>query len=152
MKKNTFKTLASLAFMLVFSLFLTKNAFAQRNIFGTIEAPAGVAEYNQAAGGDIGVIIFASNILKASTVVAGIWVMINFIMAGWTYITSSGDASAHEKVSKQLTMSVIGLLLIVGSYTIAALIGLIIFGDTGYILNPTFEGVRVSPPARIGGP
>lgn len=152
MKKNTLKTLASLAFMLSLSLVFAKQALAQPAIFGTINAPAGVSEYNDQSGSDIGIILFASNVLKATTVIAGIWVMINFILAGWTYITSNGDSGAHAKVSSQLTMSVIGLLLIVGAYTIAALLGLIIFGDAGYILNPTFEGVGVSttPPVFTG--
>lgn len=157
MKKNILKSIVLFAPIVVFSLFFVKNIYAQGAIFGTIEAPAGVAEYNDEAGNDIGVIIFASNILKASTVIAGIWVMINFIIAGWIYITSNGSADAHSKVSGLLTMSIIGLVLIVGSYTIAALIGLIIFGDAGYILNPTFQGVGVgttgwTPPPSGGGP
>lgn len=152
MKKRTLKTLASLVFMGLLSFVLTKNAFAQSEIFGTINPPAGVAEYNDQAGSNIGIILFGSNVLKASSVIAGIWVMINFVLAGWTYITSNGDAAAHGKVANQLTMSVIGLLLIVGAYTIAALIGLIIFGDAGFILNPTFEGVGVdSVPPAAGG-
>lgn len=116
---------------------------AQADIFGKISAPAGVDKYNAKAGvGGIGLILFVSNLIRLTTVVAGIWVFINFIMAGWIYITSSGDASAHAKVSSKMTMSIMGLMIIVGAYTIAALLGLIIFGDASYILNPKLKGIQ----------
>lgn len=141
---NFFTKIKFLPIFLFLFLVFKKISYAvdtptNRNIFGRIQAPAGVEQYNSTQ--EIGIIVFASNLLRASTVIAGIWVTINFIMAGWTYITSNGDAGAHAKVANKLTMSVIGLMLIVGSYTIAALIGLIIFGDVSYILNPKFEGV-----------
>lgn len=110
------------------------------DIFGTIEAPAGVAKYNEQAGG-IGLILFASNLIRVATIVAGIWVMINFILAGWMYITSSGDSKANSEASSKMTNSIIGLVIIVAAYTIAALLGLIIFGDASYIINPKIQGV-----------
>jgi hypothetical protein len=111
------------------------------DIFGTIEPPAGVEKYDAASGGKSGLILFLSNIIRIGTVVAGIWVMVNFILAGWTYITSSGDAKAHGEASNKMTYSLIGIAIIVGAYTLAAVIGLVIFGDAGYILNPQFTGV-----------
>ncbi len=119
------------------------EAATQTDIFGKIEAPAGVDKYNaQAGAGGIGLILFFSNMIRFATVIAGIWVFINFILAGWTYITSSGDAGAHKKVSEKLTMSMMGIMIIVGAYTIAALIGLIVFGDAKYILSPTLKGIQ----------
>lgn len=115
-------------------------AAAADDIFGTIEAPQGVAEYNDGAAQNFGAIIFFSNLLKLATTVAGIWVMANFIMAGYIYITSAGDTGAHKKVTDKLTMSIVGLILIVSAYTVAGLIGLIIFDDASYILNPTITG------------
>jgi hypothetical protein len=111
------------------------------DIIGNVVPPAGVAVYNDKVGENgIGLLLFISNLIKLGTIVAGIWVMFNFISAGYIYITSAGDSSAHKKVSDQLTMSVIGLVIIVASYTIAGLLGLIIFGDPGYILNPQICG------------
>jgi hypothetical protein len=68
--------------------------------------------------------------------------MFNIILAGWIYLTSSGDASAHEKVSSKLINSVIGLALVAFAYTIAAAIGFIIFGDAGYIINPDITTIN----------
>ena len=62
--------------------------------------------------------------------------MLNFILAGFTYVTSSGDSGAIEKIGTKLTLSVVGLGIIVASYTIAAVLGLIIFGDANFIINP----------------
>lgn len=113
------------------------------DVFGTIDAPAGVEKYNSSPGaaGGLGIMVFISNIIRFSTIIAGIWVFINFILAGWIYITSAGDKGAGAKVSEKMTMSIMGLMIIVGAYTIAALLGLIIFGDASYILNPKLKGI-----------
>jgi len=113
-----------------------------QTVFGTVNPPPGVAAFDAAAGGgeNIGLLLFASNLIRIVTVIAGIWVLFNFIMAGFTYINSSGDSGAHKKVMEQLSMSVIGLVLIVAAYTIAALVGLLVFGDASYILNPQICG------------
>lgn len=109
------------------------------SVFGPIEAPAGVAELNTQAGeawSNIGLLIFVSNMIKLASVVAGVWVLFNFIIAGFTYITSTGDSSAYAKIGEKLALSVTGLLLIVAAYTIAGILGLIIFDDATYIINP----------------
>ena len=108
------------------------------DIFGTINAPKGVDRYGSATEG--GLILFVSNIIRISTVVAGIWVMFNFIVAGWKYISSTGDNKAPAEASEMMTHSLIGLAIIVGAYTLAALVGLLFFGDATYIINPKLTG------------
>lgn len=130
-------------YSLVFSLLLMFSSgqvmAAEDSVFGQIEAPAGVAELNAQAGAassNIGLLIFVSNIIKLISVVAGVWVLFNFITAGFTYITGNGDSSAYAKIGEKLALSATGLLLIVASYTIAGIIGLLVFGDATYIINP----------------
>jgi hypothetical protein len=119
---------------------------ADQNPFGTIDAPPGVENFNNQAktqsGGtvNIGIIIFVSNMIKLATILAGILVFFNFILAGFTYITSPGDSSAQNKMRDQITYSVLGLVLIVAAYTIIAVLSLIIFGRADYILNPEIVG------------
>lgn len=108
-------------------------------VFGEIEAPPGVADYDKAAGG-IGLVLFLSNLIKIVTLAGGIFVMLNIIYAGWIYISSNGDASAHQKVADTVTYSVIGLAIIVSSYAAAALAGAIFFGDSTFIINPVICG------------
>jgi hypothetical protein len=113
------------------------------DIFGTIAAPEGVAAYNTQAGtGGLGLMIFFSNIIKLLTIVAGLWVFVNFLMAGWSIITSAGDSGATKKAYDKILMSVIGLVIIIGSYTLVALISLLLFGRADFILNPTITGAK----------
>lgn len=133
MKKFIFSLLFTFAILLLSSQVI----MAQGSVFGDIEAPAGVADFNDQAGeSGIGLLIFISNMIKFSSVIAGIWVMFNFIFAGFTYVTSNGDSGAYSKIGEKLSLSVTGLVLIVAAYTIAGIISLIIFGDATYIINP----------------
>jgi len=109
------------------------------SVFGSIKPPQGVDKYGDLQSG--GLLQFASNGIRLATTVAGVWVMLNFILAGWKYITSSGDSKAHTEASQMMTNSVIGLAVIVGSYTLAAIVGLVFFGDATFILNPKLQGV-----------
>jgi len=141
MKKFITATLLSLTI-----IFLTNQSVLAQSVFGPIDAPAGVAELNAEAGEDgIGILIFISNLIKVVSIVAGIWVMFNFVSAGFTYITAAGDSGAYSKIGASLSFSVTGLLLIVASYTIAGIIGLIVFGDASYIISPEI-------PTAIEGP
>ena len=112
------------------------------DIFGTIEAPVGVAEYNAQAGtGGLGLMIFFSNIIRLISIVAGLWVFVNFLLAGFTYVTAAGDSGATKKVYDKIIMSVIGLVIIASSYTIAGIASLLLFGRADFILNPSLIGV-----------
>jgi|SRR5579859_6735659 len=116
------------------------------NVFGTVSPPPGVADFNaqapKLANGEqgIGLLIFFSNIIKLATIVAGLWVLVNFITAGYIFITASGDSASANKVKDQLTYSVMGLVVIVLAYTLIALISYFLFGKADYILNPVISG------------
>ena len=112
-------------------------AQAAADIFGKIEPPKGVNEFNTAAGGEIGILLFFSSVIKLFTIVAGIWTLFNFILAGFTYVTSQGDSGAHQKVRSRITMSILGMILIAASFTIMGILGFVLFGDAAYFVNPT---------------
>lgn len=114
---------------------------AFEDTFGAIKAPQGVEDYNTLAGdGGIGILIFLSRFIQLIFVLAGIWVMFNFIIAGFLYLSAEGDAAATGKVKNKITMSVIGLVIIVSSYGIISVLGLIFFKDPSFFLNPTIAG------------
>lgn len=106
---------------------------AQGNLMGTVDVPPGVKEF---AAGPAGLIVFISNMIKLISVIAGLFGLFNIISAGYTYLSSGGNAKATEGAMNQLTYSLIGLMIIVGAFTITALISLLLFGDATYILNP----------------
>lgn len=119
-------------------------AFTGITAFGTIDKPPGVDRFG--AGGENGILIFISNLLQLATVIAGLWVLLNFILAGFEYISSQGDSGAHAKVREKITNSIIGLVIITISYTLVAVVGLILFGDAAYFLNPTLIGPGTATP------
>ncbi len=138
------KIILSLVFSLMMLFFSSPVMAQEDSVFGEIEAPAGVAELNTQAGeasNNIGLLIFVSNIIKVASIVAGIWVLFNFIFAGFTYISANGDSGAYSKIGEKLALSATGLLLIVAAYTIAGILGLLIFGDATYIINPKIPTV-----------
>jgi hypothetical protein len=120
-------------------------ADSRQEIFGSVSPPPGVDKFNSQAGSTgatsgIGIILFASHLIQLITIVAGLWVFFNFVSAGFLYITSSGESATHTKVKDQITMSVLGLVIIIGAYTATALISLFLFGRADYILNPVIQG------------
>jgi hypothetical protein len=121
----------------IFLMFLTSSSVHANNLgFGEIDTPPGVDKMQAASGEKIGIIFFISNLITIFTVVLGIWTLFNVVLAGFTYMSSSGDSKAHEQVRTQITNSVIGLILIVMTFTIGGLIGLIFYGDASFILSP----------------
>ncbi len=156
LKKIVFSACLLTTFLLLFFTFsktLAQPVLASNgNIFGLIEPPSGVAYYQARIGPNkIGALLFISNLIKLVVIVAGIWTMLNFIFAGWIYITNSGDSSAGQKVSTKMTNSVIGLLIVSLSYTIAAIIGMLVFGDASYIINPKLATITDGGDAEIFG-
>lgn len=105
---------------------------------GQIATPPGTAAYMKNTGTANQLLPFISTLLTIGAVMAGIWVLINILMAGYSAIMSNGDPGAMDKVKTAITNSVIGLLLIILAYTFAALAGTIFFGDAKLFIQPTF--------------
>lgn len=120
-------------------VFIPHHYLLAQDIFGSVSPPPGVANFNKAAGvgaGNIGIVIFASNMVKLIALGGGLFGFFNIISAGFTYLSSNGNPKATEEAGNKLFMSLIGLLIIVGSFTITAIISYILFGDASFILNP----------------
>ncbi len=84
--------------------------------------------------GAIGAILqLAFNIL---VVVGGIYALLNFIFAGYSFISAGDDPQKVENAWKKIYQSIIGLLFIVGSFLLAAIIGQLMFGNASALLSP----------------
>lgn len=113
------------------------KVFAQASsIVGTVTSPLPYGDVTK------GLVPFFTNILRIFFVVAGILAFINFILAGFQYMTAAGDAKALQAAWDRIWQSLLGLILIVGSFALAALFGYLIFGDAGFILNPKIYGPK----------
>jgi len=140
--KSLSKKIISLVF-LFFSFFVPSLVFAQENPIGTIDKPEVIKAFDAKGnvGEDqIGILNFMSTMITYITVLAGIWTFVNLMIAVYTYITSSGNSQTHIKVRDRLTMSILGMILIVTVYAVAGILGTVFFGNSLYLLNPTITG------------
>lgn len=103
------------------------------SIWGTVSPPQGPAQYGSL--GD-----FLGNIIRAMIIIAGIYAVLNFILAGYTYLSAGGDPKKVAQAGAQIWQSMIGLLIVVGSYIIAAIISNILFGNPNQIFNIEIQG------------
>lgn len=110
------------------------------SIFGRIETPPGVEKYGGIAYGGTGLIDFLSNIIKLIAVGGGLFSLINLILAGLGYISASGDPKKTAAAWSKIWMSLVGLLIIVSSFVLAAVFGYIFFGKWSAILAPQIYG------------
>lgn len=125
------------------SLFQIPQAYAQttpEELIGEIEVPSGVSELNTESGG-IGIVLFLSNLITFFLILGGIWIIINLFLAAFAYLTGGGKSDTHTKVRDRVTMSVLGLLLMIGAYSIAAIVGLVFYGNPTYIISPSITPI-----------
>lgn len=77
-------------------------------------------------------------IWQAVITVGGLTVLLYFVWGGIEWITAGGDSSKIEKARNKITQSVIGMIILVGSFAIIGLINTLFFGNDFNLLNPTF--------------
>lgn len=111
---------------------------AQDNIFGPIQQPPGVARYGGLAAG--GLVNFLNAILRLLIIIAGLYALLNLIIAGYQFISAGGDPKQIESAWARIWQSLVGLLIVAGSFVLAAVFGQIIFGDPMAILQPKITG------------
>jgi hypothetical protein len=114
-----------------------ERIFAQdaSTIIGTVTNPLPSGQ-----GVTTGLVPFLSNILRLVFVVAGIYALINLILAGFGYMSAGGDAKALQKSLDKIWQTLLGLAIIAGSFVLAAIFGQIFFGNAMFILSPTIYG------------
>lgn len=112
-----------------------ERVFAE--LIGPIESPLST---NATYGGLGGIGSFLTNIIRLFFVVAGIYSLFNFLIAGFEYINAGGDSKKLNQAWARIWQSLLGLVIIVASFAIASLFGYIIFGPGYSILSPTIYG------------
>lgn len=109
-------------------------------IFGTIKNPFetfGKTSYTGTVdSGSFGLIVFLNNILRLLFVIAGLYAFLNLVIAGLSFIDASGDSKKISSAWAKIWQSVVGLLIIVASFVLAGIFGMLLFGDATAILNP----------------
>jgi hypothetical protein len=114
------------------------KVFAQNpvDIVGTVTNPL---SYGGVTGG---LTVFLTNILRVVFVVAGIVAFINFLLSGFKYMTAAGDSKKLQEAWDRIWQSLIGLILIMGSFALVTVFSYLVFGNAEFILNPQIYGPK----------
>lgn len=106
-------------------------------IVGTIDPGPTFKPYGDLGSG---VTIFFSNLLRLVFIGAGIYTFMNLITAGFQYMSAGGDTKALTAAWARIWQTLLGLLIIVGSFALVSLFGYLFFKDPGFILHPKIYG------------
>ena len=79
----------------------------------------------QGSQGSIGNIV--SNAFPIVLGLAGLGLLLMLIFAGYTFMTSAGDAKKMEEGKQRLTFAIVGFLIVFGAYWVVQILG-IMFG------------------------
>lgn len=102
---------------------------------GTIQQPDALGNFGTVEGGAVGTLL--NLVFNVLIIVAGIYALFNFILAGYAFLSAGDDPKQMQGAWNKIYQSVIGLLFAAGSLVLAAIFGQIIFGDATFLINPS---------------
>jgi hypothetical protein len=106
---------------------------------GKVSPPPFIQSGIDASGKFTGILVFLNSLLKLLFIAAGLWGFLNLIFAGYQFMTAGGDPKAVGKAWERIWQSLLGLLIIVASFLIAAIMGILLFKDPTAILQPKLQ-------------
>jgi hypothetical protein len=117
------------------------KVFAQNSECIDVPGPFGKAwceGLEEGGGGVLAAIaqIF-SKIIGVVTIAAGLYFLIQFLIAGFSWISSGGDPQKIAEARGRITNALIGLILVVGAIAIMKVVG--IFFGIQFLDLPGFE-------------
>ena len=112
---------------------------ATSNFFGGVIPPDNPI-YNPSICGS-GLIVIANLFIKITFLIAGLFSLWKFIEAGFVFIGSEGDPQTVAQAHDKITMTFVGLLVMVASFALAGIVGAVFFGSASALLNPSLTGV-----------
>ena len=110
-----------------------------KDIIGGVTPPGAIKKFSP-TGDPEGLIKLFNNILRLLIVGAGIFALLNFILAGYQFISANGDPKLINLAWAKIWQSMVGLLIIAISFAFAALLGQLLFGSPTAILKPSIYG------------
>lgn len=106
------------------------NTVYADDVVGTIIAPTGVPREVAETGGLI------SAIIRFLVVVGGLFTLLQFLLGGLAFITSSGDKGKLTDAQHKIQMAIVGLGIMAASFIIISIVSKILFGSFTTILFP----------------
>lgn len=74
--------------------------------------------------------------LNALLVIAGIYALFNFMLAGYAFLGAGDDPKKIQSAWAKIYQSIVGLVFAAGSLLLAVIIGILLFGDGTALLSP----------------
>lgn len=111
------------------------NLLAQTNPFGQVAAPAALSRYGSQPGPAIGKLIQLG--LRTLVIGAAVYAMFNLVLAGYSFMSAGDDSKKIAGAWAQIWQTMLGLAISAGSFTLAAIIGKLIFNDWSFLLKPS---------------
>lgn len=120
---QSFKTkLIALASTLWTFLFMS-SVWAQNFGQGNLEAvgkSAGLQTGSGAAGDRLPIIV--GNLIRTFISLLGVIFLVLIVYGGWLWLTARGDKERVEKAKDTITRAVIGIVIVVGAYTLTSFV------------------------------
>jgi hypothetical protein len=111
-----------------------KLTYFAASIVGNVPLPTPLTRF-----GDVGTgpgkllqIVFQTMVVAGS-----IYALINFIIAGYGFMSAGADPKKVEGAWTKMWQTILGLVLVGGAFTLAGVVGKLIFNDWGFLLTPT---------------
>ena len=117
----------------------TTSSSSGGDIVGEIKLPAGIESATEGALGK-----FIQRIIQFLIIVAGLYALINLILAGYAFMSAGDDPKKIQGAWAKIWQTLLGLAFTAGAFVIAAIIGKLIFGDALSILKPEIPSL-ISP-------
>lgn len=108
-------------------------------VIGQITPPPFITNYGDLTSG--GLIKFLNNILRLLIAVGGLFAFFNLLMAGYGFLGAGDDSKKMASAWQKIYVSALGLVIILGSFVLAAIFGYLLFGNPTAILNPKIYGI-----------
>ncbi|PIR59367.1 MAG: hypothetical protein COU69_00660 [Candidatus Pacebacteria bacterium CG10_big_fil_rev_8_21_14_0_10_56_10] len=93
--------------------------------------------------------IIVSRILGFATILAGILLIVYFLIGAFGWLTAGGDSGKIQKARDQMVNAVVGLIIVVAAFSVVGLIGAVVGLD---ILNLQANLEQVTAPIDQGQP
>ena len=109
-------------------------------VIGDIPNPWSVLNPNYEEESGKGLIQLLRNLFQLAVIAAGLFTLINLIIAGYEFISAQGDTEKVTNAWNKIWQSLVGLLIVGAAFVIAALFGYLVFGNPTAIISPTIYG------------
>jgi hypothetical protein len=104
-------------------------------IGGSGLGPFGNQNLSDSAIGATNVVNAVSSIIGIMTTAASIWFLLQVLFGGYEWMAAGGDTKKIENARSRITNAFIGIIIVVGSWSLLAVTGQFLGFDT--LVNPT---------------